>query len=404
MQKDTEDFFTAKKEWSIIKDDLLACYLKPYFSKIIHTRKPINYIDCFAGKGKFDDGHDGSPIIALKIIAECLSHANSLPVPKINTYFIELKYAEELKANLQNYSEIHVIEGLYQEKIKNLLKNKIGENIFLYIDPFGIKCLDFDLYSFYASMNFSSVEMLINFNSFGFIREACRIEKLEDKHIKEIETILAVFKGVLLGNSSELELNTIAGGDYWKTIINDYRCNKINCYEAEKMLSMQYCKKLGEKFKYVINMPIRLKSGQQPKYRMIHATNSEDGCILMFQNICNRWQNLGDIQTKNSSPSLFEENIENEIIDEASTQSIILNHLKNYSKPIHMNNFLAELFTKEGVFTKWDILQKTLRNLEKDKKILLKRTPAITAKTGKPTTFINESKKENHFIEIRINR
>ena len=41
MSKKNDDFFTEKKLWSTIKDELLGCYLKPYVSKIIHTRKPV---------------------------------------------------------------------------------------------------------------------------------------------------------------------------------------------------------------------------------------------------------------------------------------------------------------------------------------------------------------------------
>ena len=67
MKKDTADFFVSKKEWSEVKDALLECYLTPYITKIIHTHKTVNYIDCFAGKGKFDDGKLGSPILALNI-------------------------------------------------------------------------------------------------------------------------------------------------------------------------------------------------------------------------------------------------------------------------------------------------------------------------------------------------
>jgi hypothetical protein len=33
MQKNTKDFFVKKKEWSEVKDALLECYLKPYFTK-----------------------------------------------------------------------------------------------------------------------------------------------------------------------------------------------------------------------------------------------------------------------------------------------------------------------------------------------------------------------------------
>lgn len=70
MSKDNKDFFKKKNEWSEIKDRLLGCYLTPYFQKVLLTRKPIFYVDCFAGKGKFEDGKDGSPLIALRIREE----------------------------------------------------------------------------------------------------------------------------------------------------------------------------------------------------------------------------------------------------------------------------------------------------------------------------------------------
>lgn len=402
MKKDTTDFFVSKKEWSEVKDALLECYLKPYITKIINTHRTVNYIDCFAGKGKFDDGKLGSPILALNIIANCMRIKKGFSFPKINKYFIERDYSTELKENLKNYRNVTVLDGTYQENIKNILQEKDGENVFLYIDPFGIKCLDFNLYDFYSKSNFSSIEMLINFNSFGFIREACRIKKMETVHIPEIDTIIKIFGGLEQDVESEQELNNIAGGDYWIKIIEDFYSKKITCYEAEKIFSEAYCNKLKERFKYVVNMPIRLKAGQQPKYRMIHATNNEEGCLLMVQNICNRWENLSVIQMKKDRQSLlFDENIENEIIDDSFSKEIILNHLKKYDSPVHMNKFLAELFTEKGIFTKWKSLQKIFKELEKDNKVFFLRTPKTT-KTGKPTAFVYESIKTKQFVEIGL--
>lgn len=406
MQKNTKDFFVKKKEWSEVKDALLECYLKPYFTKILHTYKPINYVDCFAGQGKFDDGKAGSPILALNIIAGCMKSVKSkkrFNFPKVSKYFIERDYADALKENLKGYRNVSVLEGTYQEKIKGILENKSDENVFLYVDPFGIKCLDFDLYDYYKNSNFSSIELLINFNSFGFIREACRVKKMENAKISEIDSIINNIGGLGALVESEQELNNIAGGDYWVQIIEEFYQDKITCYEAEKKFSEMYCNKLKERFKYVVNMPIRLKAGQQPKYRMIHVTNNEDGCLLMVQNICNRWKNLSSIQIKNSAPSLFEENIENEIIDESYTKEIIIGQLKKYDTPVHMNNFLSELFTNQGIFTTWTILQKTIRAMEKSGEIILKRTPEFTS-TGKKAKYINESRKDNHSVEIWIKK
>lgn len=101
MAKNQRDFFKKKNEWSEIKDTLLRCYLPQYFQKLLVSGKPIFYIDCFAGKGKFDDGNDGSPLIAMQIINERLgmsriSRKNNAIVP----CFIELNHAADLEQNL----------------------------------------------------------------------------------------------------------------------------------------------------------------------------------------------------------------------------------------------------------------------------------------------------------------
>ncbi len=55
----TKNFFKEKKDWSIFKDKILDYYLTPYIAKIVRTGKPLIIFDCFAGKGKFDNGEKG---------------------------------------------------------------------------------------------------------------------------------------------------------------------------------------------------------------------------------------------------------------------------------------------------------------------------------------------------------
>jgi three-Cys-motif partner protein len=402
MSKDNRDFFKEKKEWSIIKDELLACYLKPYIQKIICTCKPVNYIDCFAGTGKFEDGCDGSPLIALKTINDCTS-MTSLPSCKINSYFIEPKYTNELRKNITAYNNTTIIPGTYQNEIQNILQQKKGENIFIYLDPFGIKPLRFDLYDYYVNSNFSSIELLINFNSFGFVRECCRVMKVSEEYIKAIEEIIKVFGGTgTWETSSTKDLDEIAGGDYWRIIIEDFKNKVIDCYEAEKRISKEYCKKLNERFKYVIDMPIRLQCGKQPKYRMIHVTNNEDGCLLMFENICKRWEHLGDIQTIGQA-TLFDETPENDIIDENKVKRLFLEYLSTFDGFTHLNKVVSQFITKYGIICKYQNLQNILKELEKGQKILVKRIPQLTP-TGKPSSFFEEKRKENHFVEIMVNK
>lgn len=264
------------------------------------------------------------------------------------------------------------------------------------------------MYNLYNKQEFNSIEILLNFNSFGFIRLACKTMKAESKLISQIEEILEegiIDEDFISDNypfnviANEKELDEIAGGNYWQSIINDFIDGKMNCYETEKKIVFEYHKKLNEHFKYVINMPIRLKAGQLPKYRMIYGTNNEDGCLLMVQNICKRWELLGDIQSKNTGNSLFEENIENEIIDENTVREKIVDYLKKINTSISMSEFLSNMFNDLGVFTDWGTLKICLKTLEERKIIELKRKPPKTP-TGKNSTFIFESRKEKHFVEV----
>lgn len=146
MSKGNTDFFKAKKDWSRVKDTLLGSYLPLYFSKVIHTGKPIVYIDCFAGLGKFESGEDGSPLIALKERRKAIEHSK-FPGAKIDMYFIDPVYADGLKNNIAEFANtdahgsIRVIKGTYEKAVPEILATVGQSNLFLYIDPFGIKYL-----------------------------------------------------------------------------------------------------------------------------------------------------------------------------------------------------------------------------------------------------------------------
>ena len=97
------------------------------------------------------------------------------------------------------------------------------------------------------------------------------------------------------------------------------------------MFAQQYCEQLRNHYKYVLNMPLRIKKGHAPKYRMVHATNHIDGCLLMVDNICNRWQLMKDIQT-HGQYTMFEEDVDNNIIDCDELHNKVKEHIKKFQK------------------------------------------------------------------------
>lgn len=406
MPKDNKDFFKKKKEWSRIKDDLLGCYLVPYFAKILSMGNPILYVDCFAGKGKFDDGKPGSPLIALN----SLNASNHRIMPKVNIKFIELNHAKELENNIPyEYKDMcEVIDGKFEDNIIPILNKAItsnkNTNVFLYVDPYGIKALNANLFDS-LSNSFNTAELLINFNSFGFIREACRVKNInfrenESEVLKDLEE----YDSSIL--NSIQELNDIAGGDYWQNIIEDYRKGNIDCYQAEKELSTKYKFRLREKYTYVLDMPIRIKSGNHPKYRMVFATNHPDGCMLMGDNIAKRTDELiVDIQHYGQL-SFMSENAENEVIDDELLMENVKELLNKTYGYIHLNYLIADFYNQYGVLCDVSHLSSgqnsILKTLEEIKYIDVQRFPAKT-KNGNATVFWQENKKQSLTLKRRVN-
>lgn len=410
MSKNNKYFFEEKNTWSEIKDKLLSCYLIPYFQKIL-TKGNIYYIDCFAGKGKFDDGKSGSPLIALQARNDCMSRANNC-LRKINMWFIDLNYERELRENTAifetNYGLINIISGKYEEKIEGLLTNKQGANVFLYIDPYGIQALDINLFDKLNTFGFSSFEMLINFNSFGFFRNACCVMNVDCKSDLALQDLdeLVEYEPIEIDRSQKSEklLTSIAGGDYWKAIVNDYYLKKINGYQAEKRLSKEYKQRLRQRYEYVLDMPIRLKAGQRPKYRMIHVCNHEDGCFLMAQNMQKRKDELFINIQQEDQISIFDINqdilssMENEIVTREEITEKLIEHLMKIKNDIRITRLLATFVNEYGLLCEFNMLYNILDELNKNGLIEIIRNPALTAKKAQPSTFWEESKDKSIII------
>lgn len=401
MPKDNRNFFEKKKIWSEVKDELLGCYLVPYFNKILSMGNPVLYIDCFAGKGKFDDGKDGSPLTALQSLDKSIAaYHGKHPIPPVFMKFIELNHAADLTTNLagQPTGRCEIISGRFEDNIIPLLQKSISTyrqlNVFLYVDPYGVKVLNASLFGS-LSVAFSTAELLINLNSFGFIREACRVKKVSFREREdEVFSDLEEYDSSILNSIQELD--KIAGGNYWQGIIDKYSSGEIDCYDAEKEFSRSYKERLKQNYTYVLDMPIRLKPGQHPKYRMVHVTNHPDGCILMADNIAKRTDRLVVETQSGGQMSFLQQTAENETVSEDMLMEKVKELLESTTSYTRLNQFLANFYNQYGVLCDLSRLSSgrngsILKTLEKARYIDVQREPPYTDK-GKPSTFWQEQK------------
>jgi hypothetical protein len=174
-----------------------------------------------------------------------------------------------------------------------------AKHLFLYVDPFGIKSIRFSYFEQVRDKGFKTVELLLNLNAFGFLREGCRLLDLEMKH--ESEEPLEYDHDV---NSPD-RLDEIAGGTYWRDIVQDYYSDKLSMKDAEEKFVKRYCERLGTVYKHVVNTPIKAKLDHIPKYRIVFGTNHEDGLLLMADNMSKRWEEFRE-QARGGESYLFE--------------------------------------------------------------------------------------------------
>jgi len=288
---------------------------------------------------------------------------------------------------------VNIISGRYEEQIAGILKSKNGCNVFLYVDPYGIKALNCSLFDSFASQRFNSIELLINMNSFGFIREGCRVLGIKFEENELMKDLIEYDSTQLASDeNSKAALNKIAGGDYWINIIEKKRKGEISAYDAEAEFADAYCKRLRKSYTYVLNMPLRIKPGQVPKYRMIHATNHPAGALIMVDNIFGRWELMQDIQN-GGQQSFWDEDIDNGIIDESEIELKVMEHLSRFTIFTRMNPIMADFYCTHGVICPSKTVKEIYKKLEKSKKLEVRRTPSTTA-TGRASTFFADEKKQ----------
>lgn len=155
-----------------IKHEILKRYLQAWLP-IISKFGRANYIDGFAGPGKYSNGEDGSPLIAIKSLIQHKLRTNINA--QFNFIFIEedRDRCNHLKNEISKLDapndikcKVHIECGLFEDKLNEILDtiqnnhSKIAPT-FVFIDPFGIKGISLNLIK--RIMSQKSCEVLINF-------------------------------------------------------------------------------------------------------------------------------------------------------------------------------------------------------------------------------------------------
>jgi three-Cys-motif partner protein len=134
------------EEHTKVKHQLLEKYLRAWISVVGSFRDTLGYFDCFAGRGEYNDGSIGSPVIVMKAAQELIDKVGK--VKKFLCTFIEnnpenyesLKNVVSRAQKTCKDVECHTYNRDFQEVITDYLdyyEDKTMVPCLYFIDPFG---------------------------------------------------------------------------------------------------------------------------------------------------------------------------------------------------------------------------------------------------------------------------
>jgi three-Cys-motif partner protein len=240
------------------KHQLLRNYLGGWFPILSSWNGRVLFIDCHAGRGRHKTGHEGSPILALKVLLEHRSRKRILTNTEVCFVFIEV--------NESNYSQLcdeisalgklptGVVVAPFQDDYESFLQqllNKLKQGgrrlapAFAFIDPYGFMI---PMNVINELLEFSNCEIFINF-MFRYVDMAMRNE------------------------AQAANMDFLFGNKDWRYLVglDDYisRADAIISFYSDQL-----------KANFVTHMNMR-GGNNALKYVLFHATNHERGRELM---------------------------------------------------------------------------------------------------------------------------
>lgn len=335
-------FFRSKRPWSRYKDFLLQSYIDPYIPKVASQKRPIVIVDCFAGRGRFDDGEPGSPVI----IADAIKKWREKQID-VRGMFIEADCGNfaSLEQVLVPYGSCCTpLRGSFDTRLEELAQVAERNTLFLYVDPYSVRGLLFEpMNRVYRQItrSRSSVEILLNLNVAIFMRWA--LAALQRHAEIPVESDGLEFQADDPEASVERKtLSEIAGGDYWIPIASDDGLDFSGKLAA--FLEM-YVERMLAAFPYVCTYWVKAKYHHQvPKYVLIFATRSSHGVRLMNDFMCQARRDF--VAGQFTDHRLFDCTPADELVDQGKLREDILAVMRTAGRPMQRPDIRVQLMLR----------------------------------------------------------
>jgi three-Cys-motif partner protein len=262
------DFHQARKTWSRIKHGILGSYLPLLLGKLGRPGEHVFYVDGFAGQGRYENGEDGSPLIAAKLAANPVQTSRRDVLRCINVEEKLDTYANLLEAT-KPYVEKGIVTnllGTFEDHLPAILELAKSYPTFFFIDPFGTESAEISTLQIIASRR-GKTEVLVRYDdtrvkrliAWGRNNWTC----LEERHRKTAEAFLQ-------------RVGKLTSDAAIEAFLNDDPA-------AREALITGYISEVKRKkvFRFGIHYPVRNPATGGHHYYLAHFCDHEDGYCYM---------------------------------------------------------------------------------------------------------------------------
>jgi len=273
MSKADATHFDDYRKQTEVKHRILQAYLPAYFLALSGTYQSIGYIDGFAGRGSYSDEatgalHDGSPLLALKLIArdaKLASRVHSFFVESRADHFTALKIAiDEFLATKPGIIEPKLRQGRFADHVQDRLRELAVSGgrlapTFLFVDPCGVDGTSFQTIA--SILQTAGSELFLFFNSAGITRVV----------------------GASLGTGESDTLTDLYGSRDRVAKLLATLGQSAGAPEIEEYTLAEYCDALRTHGRASFILPYRIEaaSRQNTSHYLIHASKSPLGFKIM---------------------------------------------------------------------------------------------------------------------------
>jgi three-Cys-motif partner protein len=247
-----------------VKHELIRCYLNGWFPKLGTWARRVLYVDTHAGRGRYDSGDAGSPLVALQTLLNHSYREKLFSASEFNFLFIErdpvnlaaLETELERLRPLPARVNVDTSEGDAFEKLSSILADLRRDRArmapaFLFVDPYGFK---------------------VPAHLLGDLMKAGRVELFINVMWRELDMLIQ--QRPERGTPPAQTLDEIFGSESWRTEV-------IGSDVDERLGRAIPLIAQGIGARWWTSAVRMVTGGQATRYLLLHLTNSDDGRDLM---------------------------------------------------------------------------------------------------------------------------